>query len=132
MKWFYIVWRREACKKMKLSWAVNLTEAVDSAGDNMRTWYMHIVIAATVCAFFVSPRMAAACTAFWSFTRLFTPLGMIANNPIPQTALMSIGTIAMYRWMLYSFFEQMTNDVLPDWLFMALQPMLTLDLALLV
>ena len=42
VKWYHIVWRREACKKLSVEYATNLLEAVDAAESNMRTWYTQV------------------------------------------------------------------------------------------
>lgn len=132
VKWFHIVWRREHCKKLSLSYVTNLTEAFDSAADNMRVWYMHVFIATTFCSLFVSPRAAAGCVALWSMSRTLTPFGMLVDNPIPQTILMALGTFSMYRMMLYSAFTVMTRELFPEWFYDAVQPALNLDLALMI
>merc|ERR1712205_288147 len=100
VKWFYIVWRREALKQMSVEHATNILEAVDAAADNMRVWYMHVVVASFFCALLVSPRAAGVCMAIFSLSRLMTPFGMMVMNPIPQTALMFPFTLVVFRFML--------------------------------
>jgi hypothetical protein len=129
-KWYHIVWRREACKNLSVEYATNLLEAVDSAADNMRVWYMHVVVASFFCALLVSPRASGLCMAFFSFSRLFTPVGMLFENPIPQTLLMAIGTGLMFSFMLFASIQIVTRDLLPEWLFSVLMPALNLDVAL--
>lgn len=130
MKWYHVVFRREACKTLSVEYATNLLEAVDSAADNMRVWYMHVVVASIFCALLVSPRASGVCMAIFSFSRLFTPLGMLFENPIPQTVLMAIGTPLVFRFMLFASIQMITRDLLPGWLFSVLMPVLNLDTAL--
>jgi hypothetical protein len=130
IKWYHIVWRREACKSLSVEYATNLLEAADAAADNMRVWYMHVLVAALFCALLVSPRTAGFCMALFSFSRLFTALGMFLDNPIPQTVNMALGTGLMFRFMLFASIEIVSRDLLPGWLFSLLMPALNLDTAL--
>jgi hypothetical protein len=130
VKWFHVVWRREACKNLSVKYATNLLEAVDAAADNMRVWYMHVVVASIFCALLVSPRAAGFCMAVFSFSRLFTAIGMFFDNPIPQTLLMATCTAFMFRFMLFASIHTVTRDLLPEWLYMVLSPALDLDVAL--
>jgi len=130
LKWFFVVWGRKWCKKIEYKTAVNWLEAVDSAADNMRVWYLHVVFASLMCALFVSPRAAAVCVALFALSRIFTPFLYLLMNPIPQTLGQGIFTIAMYRVMLYSTVQMFASEVIDERIWLLLNPSLNLDFAL--
>ena len=129
-KWFYSVWRREHTKKLDIMYVRNLLEAVDSAADNMRVWYTHVLFASLLAALFVSPRATAVIVAIFCVSRLFTWAGMLLDNPVPQTLLQSGFTILMFRGMIGSWLNVITFDLFPEWFHMAMYPLINKEVFL--
>ena len=93
-----------------------IVEALDSAADNMKTWFITTTIAGIMCAIFVSPRVAAVYTLLFSVSRFFTPFGMMFLNPIPQTLNMSLFTGFTTTSMRWLFILIVFGDYIPLWI----------------